>query len=85
MLLRATDGRVRFWRQGKSRFAPKHVQATLQGGGGSVTLWGCVSYGCKLDLVTVHGTLTGEKYCTDILNRIVVSHFNKYVPRSRFM
>ena len=35
------------WRQDKIQFAPKHVQATLQGGGGSVTIWECVSYARK--------------------------------------
>ena len=34
--LLTAEGRV--WRQGKSRFTPRHVQATLQSGGGSVTL-----------------------------------------------
>ena len=36
-----------------SRFAPKHVQASLQGGGASATIRVCVSYACKLDLVTM--------------------------------
>ena len=68
MLLCVFDGRVRVWRRDKRRFAPKQVQAALQGGGGSVTIWGRVSYGCDLDLVTAQGTLTWEKYPTDILN-----------------
>ena len=76
MLLCVFDGRVRVWRRDKRRFAPKQVQAALQGGGGSVTIWGCVSYGCDLDLVTAQGTLTWEKYPTDILNSIVVPYFN---------
>ena len=29
---------------------------------------GSISYGCKLDLASVQRALTGEKYCTDILN-----------------
>ena len=35
-LLRITHGRVRVWRQNKSRFDPKHVQ----GGAGSITIRG---------------------------------------------
>ena len=77
-LLRATDGRVRVWRQDMSGFAPKHVQATLQCGGASVTVRGCVSYGCKLDLVSVQGTLTGVIYRIDILNPIVAPHFDNH-------
>ena len=52
--------------------------ATLQGGGGSKNNAGCVSYGCKLDLVTMQEMLTGEKYDTNILNPIVVQHFDNY-------
>ena len=35
-----------------------------QPGGGSIMIWDCVSYGCKLDQVTVQGTLTGQKLRT---------------------
>ena len=38
MLLQVTDGRVRVWRQDKNQFAPEHIQTTLQGCGGSVTI-----------------------------------------------
>ena len=37
MLLRVTDGQVRVWREDKSPFTPKYVQATLQGGEELVT------------------------------------------------
>ena len=45
----------------------KERPTNLSCGGGSVMIWGCVPYGCKLDLVTVPGTLTGEKYRDNIL------------------
>ena len=38
-----------------------------------------VLYGCKLDLVTVQGTLTKEKFRTDILN----PHFDNYPIKIR--
>ena len=81
MLLQVTDGRVHVWRQGKSLFAPKHIQATIQDSTGSVTIWLCVSYGCNVDLVTMQGTLTVEKYHTGILNQ--VPHFDSYPLRGR--
>ena len=58
MLLRVTDCRVRSWRQNKSGFAPKHVQAALQGGGGSVE--NCVAL--KMHLTkNSHLHLLGER------------------------
>ena len=41
MLWRVTDGHVRGGRQNESRFASKHVQPTLQGGRGSLTILRC--------------------------------------------
>ena len=32
----------------------------VQGGGGSVMVWGCVSYDCKLDLITIPGALNAK-------------------------
>lgn len=83
MLLHAVDGRIRVWRQRNTRFAPRHVQPTYQGGGGSVMIWGCVSFRCKLDLVTIPGTLTGEKYRDNILQPVVIPHFDNHPLRSR--
>ena len=69
MLLRVTDGRVRVWRQDRSRLAPKYVQATLHVGGGSVTKW----------MQTGSGDCARKdnqgEYRTDLLNPVVVSHY----------
>ena len=48
MLLWVAGGRFRVWRQDKSRCAPKHAEPTLPGGGGSVTIRGCVSMGANI-------------------------------------
>jgi transposase len=37
---------------------------------------GCISHDCKLDLVTIQGNLTGDQYIRDILQPVVVSHFD---------
>ena len=58
-LVRVPGGRPRVWRQDKSRRAPKHAEPTLPGGGGSVTIRGCVSYGC-MHIGSGSGTLSGE-------------------------
>ena len=59
MQLWVTNGRVRVWRQDNSLFVPNHIQTTLEGGGGPVIIWGCVSCGCKTNLMTLQKTLNG--------------------------
>jgi hypothetical protein len=39
-------------------------------------VWGCISHDCKLDLVTIQGNLTGDQYIRDVLQPVVVSHFD---------
>jgi hypothetical protein len=36
-------------------------------GGGGVTVWGCFSFDCKLDLYVLDGNLTGQKYRDNVL------------------
>jgi transposase len=37
---------------------------------------GCISHDCKLDLVTIQGDLTGDQYIRDVLQPVVVPHFD---------
>ena len=47
-------------------------------------VWGCISHDCKLDLVTIQGNLTGDQYIRDVLQPVVVLHFdNARSNRSR--
>ena len=39
---------------------------------------GCISNDCKLDLVTIRGNLTGDQYIRDILQPVVVPHFDNH-------
>ena len=71
-LLHVTDGRVRVWRQPNTAYAEHNIVETVPFGGGSVMVWGCVSYDCKLDLITVRGNLNGQIYRQNILEAIVV-------------
>ena len=41
-------------------------------GGGDVTVWGCFSFDCKLDLYVLDGNLTGQKYRDNVLAPRVV-------------
>jgi hypothetical protein len=37
---------------------------------------GCIYHDCKLDLVTIHGNLTDDQYTRDVLQPVVVPHFD---------
>jgi hypothetical protein len=37
-----------------------------------------ISHDCKLDLVTIQGNLTGDQYIRDVLQPVVVPHFDNH-------
>ena len=80
-----TDGRTRVWSQPN---AASNIHETIPfGGGGSVMVWGCDSHDCKLDLVTLQGNRNGPRYQRDVLEPVVVPHFDNHalVTRPVFM
>ena len=44
---------------------------------------GCISHDCKLDLVTIQGNLTGDQYIRDVLQSVVVPHFDNHPLATR--
>jgi transposase len=58
-------------------YREQHILGTTAFGGGGVTVWGCFSFDCKIDLYVLNGTMTGQKYC-DIIRDIVVPHFDNH-------
>ena len=44
---------------------------------------GCVSYDCKLDLITVRCNLNGQIYRQDVLEASVVPHFDNHPLNTR--
>lgn len=77
-LLHMVDGRTRVWRQRNTAMAPRNIQEVVPFGGGSVMVWGCISAGCKMDLITIRGNLNGPRYQQEILERAVVPHFDNH-------
>jgi transposase len=53
--------------------------------GWGVTVWGCFSFDCKLDLYTFDGNLTGQKYRDNVLAPRVVPHFDNHALADRPM
>ena len=54
-------------------------------GGVGVTVWGCFSFDCKLDLYVLDGNLTGQKYRDNVLAPRVVPHFDNNALADRPM
>ena len=46
-------------------------------------VWGCISHDCKLDLVTIQGNLNDDQYIRDVLQSVVVSHFDNHPLATR--
>lgn len=71
--LRDPDGRQRVFRRPNERFAPCTQVGTIAYGGGSIMVWGGVSYEAKTDLVFFQNRrLDADLYITDVLEDHVV-------------
>jgi transposase len=46
-------------------------------------VWGRISHDCTLDLDTIQGNLTGDQYIRDVLQPVVVPHFDNYPLATR--
>jgi hypothetical protein len=42
-----------------------------------------ISHDCKLDVVTIQGNLTGDQYIRDVLQPVVVPHFDNHPLATR--
>jgi transposase len=46
-------------------------------------VWGCIFHDCKLNLVAIQGNLTGDQYIRDVLQPVVVPHFENHPLATR--
>jgi hypothetical protein len=76
---------MRVWRHKNTAYPPRNIQPTVPYGRVSVMVWGCISHDCKLDLVTIQGNLTGDQYIRDVLQPVVVPHFNNHPLATRLV
>ena len=82
-LLHVTDNRMRIWRHKNTAHSTKEHPANCPLRWRLSNGLGCISHDCKLDLVTIQGNLTGDQYIRDVLQLVVVPHFNNYPPATR--
>ena len=72
------DGRVRVWRRRGEEYNQNCVQPRPQAFGGSVMVWGMMSYEHKSPLTTVHSNLNVTRYRDEILDVTVRPHFQQF-------
>ena len=48
-------------------------------------VWECISHDWKLNLVTIQGNLTGDQYNRDVLQPVVVPHFDNHPLATRLV
>jgi hypothetical protein len=84
-LLHVTDGRMRLWWHKNTSYTRRNIQPTVPYGGCSVMVWRCISHVCRLDLVTIQGNLTGDQYIRDVLQPVVVPHFDNHPLATRLV
>ena len=62
---------------------PRNIQEVVPFGGGSVMVWGCVSFGCKMNIITIRGNLNGPRYQQEILERTVIPYSDNHPIATR--
>jgi len=66
-----SDGRCWYWKRDNESVQPHHINQTVKHGGGSIMIWGCMTwhgpgYMCKLD-----GTVNQELYLTILQDELL--------------
>lgn len=71
--LNQVDGRLRVRRERNTRYSDQHATAAVTPfGGGSVMVWGAISWNHRSALVLVDGSLTGQRYLDEILSEVAI-------------
>ena len=78
-----TDGRLSVWRRPNEAYNQDMIYATEPFGGGRVMVWGCIPYDYKLDLVTIPMTLNAQRYKQELLDAVVIPHFDNHPLATR--
>ncbi|GFW62472.1 transposable element Tcb1 transposase [Trichonephila clavipes] len=65
-----TTGRVYVWRTPKEAFAPECIVPTVKHGGGSLMVWGAISWRGLGPLVTLHGKVKAAHYVNILRDQV---------------
>ena len=72
-----SDGRQYCWRRPGEEFLDRNVKKVVKHGGGSIMVWGCITWNGTGRLCHVEGRLTAKKYC-DILQEHLLGTLDDY-------
>ena len=78
-----SDGVRPVWRQPGEENKDKCVSSTVRHGGGSVTVWGCMSAAGTGELQIIEGTMNANMYC-DILKQSMIPSLQRLGRREIF-
>lgn len=57
-----SDGRTKVWRETQEKYLPACLRPVIQGGGGSIMVWGCFWYGGLGPLIILDGAVDQTAY-----------------------
>ena len=76
LCLQRIDQHFRVYWCWKERFSDSCIREVNRFGGGSVMVWGSISFNSRTQLIIINGNLTGQHYRDEILAPVVVPYFN---------
>ncbi len=66
-----SDGRKWCWKERNATLQDHHVEPTLKFGGGSIMIWGCMSYLGVGEMCKIQGIMNGDVYCDILENQLL--------------
>ncbi|XP_041354587.1 E3 ubiquitin-protein ligase rnf213-alpha-like [Gigantopelta aegis] len=72
------DGRRCVWRRRGERYDSDNVIQHDRYGGGSVMVWAGIHGGGKTELVFIHGNMTAQRYCDEIITPVVIPFLQQH-------
>lgn len=82
--LHRADGRERVWRRRGERYAACCIRDVNRWGGGSVMVWGGISFNHRTDIIVLDGNVTARRYIDQVLTPVVVPFFGNHVDLDVF-
>ena len=71
------------WQQPDEEYKDKSIMPTVKHGGGSVTVWGCMSAASAGELQFIEGAMNANMYC-DILKQSMIPSLRRLGRRAVF-
>lgn len=78
-------GRKYYFKNPKDKsFRPHHIKKTMQGGGGKLVVWGCMTYYGVGDASWIHGTLDSDTYVNILQDYVFASRDHYGMNKKKF-